>query len=165
MKRIPANLNSLTFSIKHLFLLAAMAGGFLACFRWSAPLAMLLMLILGPAVIRAMMTFEQQQRAGNSLNQRQQVVVLAASAAIVCLAYVAAVAGFILTTLLFGGCAALFGVGVGLGDVWFDSFVFGSLAGMTLGMAGAFVAAGGCLLRTWTYPDSIIAPTRRTIDP
>jgi hypothetical protein len=156
MKPISSISNRSSFSLAHLFLTVTLVGVYLACFRWSEGAAMLLLAISVPVIIRTILAQDKFRHLGLPLTARQTLAVAGVSLFGVFVAYLVGAVGFVTTCLLFGVLAALFGVGIGLGDLWVDSMIFGSLMGMVLGMAGGILSGCAVTFLGWQIPEKVV---------
>lgn len=125
---------------------------FFAVLRISPLAALIMTVIVAPALIRTAYISEVFQRSGSPLNWQQRLGKFAKAIGAVITTLLAGVLAFTIISAAFGLLGMLFGFAVASTDYLFEAGVIGTVGGMIWGMAGSFLTVVFLLFRFWSQP-------------
>lgn len=141
--------NSAAFSIGTLFQITTACSLFFACLQFSPLLAIVLTIILTPAIIRTGLIAELYWRKHKDFGLGQRIQYFCSSIGVVLLIATAATSVFAMTSMMFGMLGMLFNALVGSQHLSLEAAVVGTTGGMVLGLAAAIVMAAYVGLKMW----------------
>ena len=132
-----------------LFQILTGASLFFACLRVSPVLAIVLTLLITPAIVRTTVVADLMRRRAKEFGWKLRGKTFLGSLAYVLLVSMFGLCVFVLISLMFGVFGWLFSVMVNAYALSGDAIVLGTVGGMAWGVVGGFLAVIALVMKTW----------------
>ena len=139
-------------SLSSIFQVVTCCCVFFAVLRLSPLAALVLTIVVAPALIRTAYLAEINRRQDRVFSLKQRLVSFAKSISVVLLTFSSGALAFLIVSMLFGALGVLFGFAVSSSDYLFEAGIIGTIGGMVWGIAAGFLAMVFILFRFWGSP-------------